>query len=150
MFSRLSQFNSPLFSDFDRLFRFMDEAMSDLGFDDIRSAPRGAFPAINVGETEDTVHLYAFAPGVAKDDIELNVEDGMLFIRGRRSLDDESAEGRTYYRRERFSGEFTRAVRLPDYVDPENVEASLHNGVLTVRLRKREESRPRKIEIKAA
>ncbi|MCC5811767.1 MAG: Hsp20/alpha crystallin family protein [Ectothiorhodospiraceae bacterium] len=148
MFSQLSQFHSPWFRDFDRLFRFMDEAMSDPGFSDIRSAPRGTFPAINVGETEDTVHLYAFAPGVSKDDIELNVEDGVLFIRGRRSS-DETAEGRTYYRRERFSGAFARAVRLPDYVDPEQVEAHLDNGVLTVRLRKREESRPRKIEIKA-
>ncbi|MCC5860118.1 MAG: Hsp20/alpha crystallin family protein [Ectothiorhodospiraceae bacterium] len=150
MFNQLSRFNDPLFSDFDRLFRWMDEAMSDVGLRDLRSAPRGAFPAINVGETEDTIHLYAFTPGLSGEDIELSVEDGVLFIRGKRAPEDGETDGRTWYRRERFAGEFTRAVQLPDYVDPDQVEARLRDGVLTVRLRKREESRPRKIAIKAA
>lgn len=150
MFKQLSRFDGPLFSDFDRLFRWMDEAMGDLVFRDVRSAPRGAFPAINVGETDDMIHLYAFAPGVSGEDIELSVEDGVLFLRGKRALGDGEAEGRTWYRQERFGGEFSRAVRLPDYVDPEQVEATLRDGVLTVRLRKREESRPRRIEISSA
>ncbi len=141
--------NAP-FGDFDRIFRMMDEMLNSVGFSDIRSAPAGTFPAVNVGETEDSINVYAFAPGLGSDDVELSVEDTTLFIRGTRKLREEDSAERTWYRRERFHGDFVRAVRLPEYVDPDQVEARLGNGVLCVRLRKREEMRPRRIEIKAA
>ena len=151
MFSDLSRFDMPVFNELSRVLRMMDDTLGDLGFADLRSGPRGAFPLINVGETGDAVNVYVFAPGVASQDLDLSVEDNLLMIRGKREMKDE-ADGadRTWYRRERFGGEFTRAVSLPDSVDPENVEATIKNGVLTVKLRKREEVQPRRIEIKAA
>ncbi|MCP1673268.1 HSP20 family protein [Natronocella acetinitrilica] len=150
MFGQLTRFDGPLFNDLGRVLRLMDEAFGDVGHNDLRSTPWGAFPGINVGETEDAVRVYAFVPGLSNADIELSVEDGTLFIHGRRDLSDHTETASGWYRRERFRGEFTRAVRLPETVDPDQVEAQLANGVLSIQLRKREEMRPRKIEIQAA
>lgn len=152
MFNDLSRFEIPVFNELSRVLRMMDDTLGEFGFSDLRAAPRGTFPLINVGETEDAVSVYVFAPGVRNEDLDLSVQDGALIVRGKRTGGDGEAnhENRTWYRQERFNGEFTRAVRLPDTVDPDHVEATLRNGVLTVTLRKREEMRPRRIEIKAA
>lgn len=151
MFRNLARSDWTGFDDIHRLMRMMDDVMGDFGFADIRSAPLGSFPKVNVGETADTVNVYAFAPGVDRNDLELSVEGNTLVIRGKRHLDAEGTDERkTWYRQERFTGEFTRAISLPETVDPDQIEARLKHGVLTVQLRKREEVQPRRIEIKAA
>lgn len=151
MFRDLARSDWTGFDDISQVLRMMDEMMGGLGFADVRSAPLGSFPKVNVGETDDTVNVYAFAPGVDHNDLELSVEGNTLVIHGKRQLDTDATEKqKTWYRQERFNGEFTRAVSLPEYVDPEQIEARLKDGVLTVQLRKREEVQPRRIEIKAA
>lgn len=149
MFGDLARFDVPVFNELSRALRLMDEAFGDFGASDLRSAPRGTFPYVNVGETDDAVNIYVFAPGVSKDDLELNIENNTLFIDGRRQP-LEGGEDRTYYRRERFAGEFSRAVRLPDGIDADDVQAQVRNGVLNIRVAKRAEQRPRKIDIQAA
>lgn len=155
MLGDFARFDWPAFGDTGRLMQMMDrmleEARGDFGLSDIRSAPLGAFPRVNVGETADSINVYAFAPGIAREDLDLSVEGNTLIIQGRRKQEAEGdGEGRTWYRTERFHGDFTRAVSLPDSVDQDQIEARLKDGVLTVRLRKREAVQPRRIEIKAA
>ncbi|SEO87932.1 Hsp20/alpha crystallin family protein [Aquisalimonas asiatica] len=149
MFGDLARFDVPVFNELSRALRLMDETFGDFGSSDLRSAPRGAFPYVNVGETDEAVNVYVFAPGMNKDDLELTIENNTLFIHGQRKADDE-AQGRTYYRRERFTGEFSRAVRLPEGIDADKVQAQMQDGVLSVRLEKAAEQRPRRIEIQAA
>ncbi|MCK8515360.1 Hsp20/alpha crystallin family protein [Methylonatrum kenyense] len=152
MFRDLWRANDPLFGDLGRLLRMMDSNWDNVGSADLRSAPRGSFPLLNVGETDEAYNVYVFAPGVEEQDIEISVQDNVLMLSGKRAdpADDEKAAGRNWYRRERFSGEFNRAITLPDGVDADRVKASLKNGVLTISLHKRAEIQPRRIDIQAA
>ena len=119
------------------------------GAADIRSVPSGSFPQINVGRTDDAVRVYVFAPGLEASDLEVNLQDNVLTVAGRREVSAES-EGRTRFRQERFRGDFRRAVGLPEGLDIERAEAHFRDGVCEVVLPKREELKPRRIEIKAA
>jgi HSP20 family protein len=111
----------------------------------IRWVSRGAFPAANVGATADVVEVYLFAPGIDPRSIELTMQQNLLLVAGKREIpEDEKA---TYYRQERFSGEFRRVITLPDDVDPNRVDASYRDGVLQVTVKRQESARPRKIEV---
>lgn len=106
------------------------------------------FPALNVWIEGDTVVAEAELPGMKLEDVEVFVVGDELTIKGRRTI--EHAEKATVHRQERISGEFTRVVTLPVEVDAAKVEATLRDGVLTVKLPKTEETRARKITIKGA
>ena len=112
----------------------------------IRSQPPGTFPAINVGSTEDDVTVYLFAPGIDPKKLDISIQQNLLTISGKREVprDDDA----TYYRQERFAGEFHRVVGLPDDVDPERVDASYLEGVVKITVRRRESAKPRQIEIR--
>jgi len=88
-------------------------------------------PDVDVLERDGKLVVRADLPGLKREDIEVKVEDDMLVIRGKREEKEEVKEG-DYYRLERKSGEFSRAIRLPDGVDPATVEASYADGVLEV------------------
>jgi HSP20 family protein len=112
----------------------------------IRSVARGSFPAINVGATDKEVDVYVFAPGLDPKGFDVSVQQNLLFVSGNRGLPvDEKAK---YYRQERFEGEFRRVITLPDDVDADRVDATYRDGVLQIRLQRRESARPRQIEIK--
>jgi HSP20 family protein len=106
-----------------------------------------SFPAINVWEDEETVNIEAEVPGLKQQDLELTLLGNELSIRGKLHL--ERPEKASLHRKERPEGEFTRIAHLPVEVDGNKVEASLLNGVLTIRLQKAEAARPRKIEIRS-
>jgi HSP20 family protein len=78
--------------------------------------------------------------------LDISIQENLLTVAGDRTI--ETPENVRYYRRERFSGSFRRVISLPEDVNPEKVEASLKDGVLTVRIPKRAEVRPRKIEVR--
>jgi len=109
--------------------------------------PVQTFPALNVWEDDSNVYAEAEIPGVSKDDLEIYTVGNELTIKGRREPLPE--EGRSFHRRERGTGDFTRVVTLPTEVDAEKVEADLQNGVLTVRMPKTETHKARKITVKA-
>lgn len=147
LFGRLTGFQDSLLDEFWRLHQEMDEILSDgsppgAG---IRSAPRGAFPAINVIQTPAEVEVYLFAPGVDPKKLDVSVQQGLLTVSGERNLsvNDQAM----YYRRERFGGEFRRAISLGNDLDPDKVEATYRDGILQIRVRRREAARPRQIEI---
>jgi len=107
---------------------------------------RRSFPALNVWEDETTLFAEAEVPGLKLQDIEVLVVGNELTIRGERK--DEAGQETTYHRRERGFGSFCRVLQLPVSVNPEKVEATLSDGVLTIRLPKAEDVLPRKIQVK--
>lgn len=106
-----------------------------------------AYPAVNVWEDDDHVYAEAELPGMELSDLEIYVRCGnQLTIKGERK--EPSAGNAYWHRQERGFGSFTRVLTLPVNVDPDKVEARLHNGVLVIIMPKSEMARPRKISVK--
>ena len=112
------------------------------------AAVRGSWlPPVDILEKKDAIEITADLPGFRGDDVDVSVEGGVLTIRGERKL-EEASEGETYHRVERTYGLFERTFTLPNTIDPEKVEAHFKDGVMHVRLPKREELKPRSIKVK--
>ncbi|MAW60820.1 MAG: heat-shock protein Hsp20 [Planctomycetes bacterium] len=111
-------------------------------------APAADFrPAIELSETDEAYQIRAELPGVARENIELKLEEDLVILKGSKEARDESEEG-TVHRSERVFGSFERRFRLPHELDAEAAEAKFENGVLTVRLPKLEpEKRSRVIPV---
>ena len=123
----------------------MSRLMSDLVGNGGRSNQAWA-PAVDVWETEDEL-VYAFdLPGVARDSIGVEFEDGALTISAERNASSEVSEER-FYRFERRFGTFSRTIALPQGTSDEAISADYKDGVLEVRVRKPEQKKPRRIEI---
>jgi len=105
------------------------------------------FPAVNLWEAGDVLYLEAELPGVRHEDIEVNAVGSELTLHGRRGPGD--GEQPAYHRQERGLGEFTRVLALPVEVDADKIEATLKDGVLTLKLPKAEAARARKIKVRA-
>ncbi len=103
-------------------------------------------PSMDLVETEDHFVLKADLPGMSEQDVSIELENNVLTISGERKTEHETKhEG--YYRLERATGAFSRALTLPEGIDPEAVAASFDNGVLTVRIPKPEQVKPRRVKI---
>jgi len=99
-------------------------------------------------ETDDHVVVTAVLPGITPDDVEIEVTDGILTIKGE-AKHEETAEGDNYYSREIRYGTFSRSIQLPTRVNHKHADAEFENGILTVRLPKAEEVRPQTIKVRA-
>ena len=104
-------------------------------------------PVVDIEETEQDYVIRAELPGLDKDKVRVTVEDGVLTLSGERDL-DRTVEGKTYHRIERSYGTFSRSFTLPEDSDAESVAAQFTNGVLAVRVAKREEALPKSIEVR--
>ena len=103
-------------------------------------------PAVDIYETADSIVIKAELPDVDQKDIEVRIEDSTLTLRGERRHEDE-VKKENYHRIERYFGTFQRSFSLPATVDQENVVAICEKGVLTITLPKKEETRPKQINI---
>ncbi|WP_305046762.1 Hsp20/alpha crystallin family protein [Geoalkalibacter sp.] len=101
-------------------------------------------PAVDIYETEENLTLVADLPGVAKEDLDINLERGILTIRGGVKG---GAPGKALFR-EFTLGEYFRQFQLPDEIDADKTSAELKKGVLTLTLAKSAAAKPRRIEIK--
>ena len=111
-----------------------------------RGAGRRWIPAMDLVEAGDELVLRADLPGLDKDDVEIEVKDGVLTVSGeRRAEHTEKSEGA--YRVERSFGSFSRSLTLPKGVDAGRVAADFDKGVLEVRIPKPEETKPTRVEI---
>jgi len=106
-------------------------------------------PAVDIFEQGDDLVIRAEIPGVDKEDIDIDVENNTLTIRGERKR-DEAFKRDNAYRMERIYGSFARSFTLPRTVDASGITAGYKNGVLELMLPKAEEAKPKKIEIQAA
>lgn len=107
-------------------------------------------PSLDVVERSDAYMISAELPGVDPAAVDISFENNTLTVRGTKqpSLKREENEELRVYTAERRSGEFERAVRLPEYVEGDKIEATYANGVLTITVPKAAAARPRRIEIK--
>jgi len=103
-------------------------------------------PAVDIYETEQELVLKADLPEVIQQEIDIRIENNMLTIRGERKFHNEVSQD-NYLRIERAYGPFTRSFSLPNTINTEAIKADYHNGVLSIRMPKREESRPKQIRI---
>ncbi|TAN46514.1 MAG: Hsp20/alpha crystallin family protein [Methylococcaceae bacterium] len=139
-------FPRNLFAELDRLHREMQQTYEPGS--SIRGLGRGAFPALNVGGTPQSVELYAFSPGIDPAKVEVHLEQGVLTIAGERPSDLPAQDEKTaVHINERFSGRFRRVVSLPDDIDPNGVSAEYRDGVLHISLQRRQPAQPRRITI---
>ncbi len=149
MYEAMLNYPNSLFGQFERLRREMDDVFGVSGLpSSIRSVASGTAPAINVGRTPNSVEIYAFAPGLDASKIDVSLDRGVLRISGERpSLLNGDQAKVNVYARERGVGSFTRAISLPDDVDPEKIKASYRDGVLQVSIARRESEQPKRITV---
>ncbi len=139
--------SDPFFRSFDRL--FSDDLFRPLGLlarwnDEIGQS--GWLPAVDVRESDDAYVFTAELPGLAKDDVNITLEDSVLTLSGERRFEEEDEE-KNYRRIERAYGTFSRSFTLPSQVDAEHISAKFKDGLLTVTVPKAELAKPRKITI---
>jgi HSP20 family protein len=148
MYESLLNYPNSLFGQFERLRRELDDAFGVSGLpSSIRSVAPGGLPALNVGRTANSVEVYAFAPGLDASKIDVTVDRGVLRISGERASAVPEGENVTVYAQERSTGRFTRAVALPDDVDPAHMNATYRDGVLVVSVARRESAQPKRITV---
>ena len=127
--------------------RLRDEMERAFGGNGNRRASASAFPALNLWGDDRNLYVEAELPGFELSELEILVSgEGQLSIKGERT--PPSHEGGTWHRQERGYGRFGRMIELPDPVDPDHVSAEFKHGVLTITMPKREDVKPRRIEVK--
>jgi len=147
MFGNLTNFEGSLFDDLRRMQQEMEDMFGPRGWPaGIRSVARGTYPPINVGASADCVDVYLFAAGLDAKTLDISIQQNLLTVAGERTV--ETPENVEYYRQERFGGAFRRVISLPEDADPEKVDAHYVNGVLHVTIKRREATKPRRIQVK--
>lgn len=132
----------------------IQEKMNQL-FEDTFSRTRGRdealgkgmwTPAVDIFETEDAVVVKAEIPGVERDQIAVQIKDGILTLHGERKFEKEVKE-ENYHRIERAYGTFHRSFSLPSSVEQDKISAKFNEGVLEVTLPKKERAKPKQIKV---
>lgn len=103
-------------------------------------------PRVDIAETDKEFLIKVEIPEVKKEDVKVNVDNGILNIRGERKQEKEEV-GKRFHRVERHYGLFTRSFTLPDNVDEAKIKASFKDGMLNIQIQKTEEVKPKSIEV---
>ena len=133
----------------DRMNRLFDESYRTRSGEEDWALGGAWAPAVDVYEQDNTLVLKAELPGVDPKDVDIRIENNVLTIKGERKFDNE-VKKESYHRVERAYGTFTRSFTLPNVVDPAAVKAEFKDGVLRVSLPKREDAKPKQIQISVA
>jgi HSP20 family protein len=128
----------------DEMNKLFDERLDKFSGGELQS--RVWQPLVDIYEEDDKFVIKAEIPEVKKEDISINLENNVLTIKGERKMEKEEKK-ENYHRAERFYGMFQRSFTLPGIVDQDKIKANLENGVLTLEIPKKEEVKPKKIEI---
>jgi HSP20 family protein len=137
------------FRELEQLQRGMDRLFQDTYGTERLPWRAGVYPLMNLSEDKDHFYVRAELPGVQATDLEITLQDNNLILRGERKIPEEDKQV-NYHRRERESGFFRRIVALPAQAAGDKVEATCKDGILTIKMTKPEEVKPRKIEVKVA
>jgi HSP20 family protein len=105
-------------------------------------------PPVDIEESGDMLYVRAEIPGIKPEDIDIRFENGVLTLRGERRFENQNND-RNFHRVERAYGSFVRSFTLPSSIDAEKVSATYRDGILELTMPKREEAKPRKIEIRS-
>jgi len=150
----LSRFREEIDKAFERVWRDLDRHDPWSAVESLAGASVGLggmladWPAIDMAEDDKAVTLRVDVPGLDPKNLDVEVSDGALTIRGSRQ-DEWSDNSRGVFRRERTAGSFARSVPLPPYVDPDRVEARYDKGTLTLTVPKIPEKAPRRVKVTA-
>jgi HSP20 family protein len=128
-----SRFFEPFFG----RFNFLDDALASGNW----------APPVDVAEETDKILVKIEVPGMDEKDLKIHFEDGLLTVTGERQF--ERKDDRNYHRIERSYGSFARQDSLPRSVDGNGITASYRNGVLEIEIPKKEEAKPKQIQINA-
>jgi HSP20 family protein len=132
-----------------RLNAVLDEAFGNYQQEEGSTITAAWYPACDVFEDKEAVKIVAEVPGVRPEDVKISLENNLLTIRGEKKQEAEERTERVH-RYERSYGSFERSFALPSTVDPDKIQATYANGVLTVTVPKAERARPREISIRVS
>ncbi|HUO59227.1 MAG TPA: Hsp20/alpha crystallin family protein [Candidatus Acidoferrales bacterium] len=131
----------------DRMNRLFTHQLAPYGNLNDESLTQGSFvPPVDVYEDEHSIQLKMEVPGIEEKDIDIRLENNIMTVKGERQFSKETKE-ENYHRIERRYGSFSRSFTLPNTVNPEDVKADYEKGVLTIRLGKRAEAKPKQIKV---
>jgi HSP20 family protein len=134
-----------MWSEMNRLREEMDRVF---GGNELRRGSEPVYPPLNLWGDDDNLYVEAELPGFELSDLEIYVSgERQLSIKGERKPPEH--EGGTWHRQERGFGSFSRMIELPEAVNAEGVSAKFSDGVLTLTMPKREEAKPRRIEVQS-
>jgi HSP20 family protein len=111
------------------------------------SARSSGIPAVDLYEENGDIVAKADLPGLTREDVQINITDHLLTIKGEKKQQEEERE-KDYYRSERLYGAFARTLPLPTEINPQKVRATFKNGVLEVRLPKSDEAKKKEIKVR--
>jgi HSP20 family protein len=130
----------------DRINRMFWEAFPEPRSEDDEISLGTWYPAVDIHENDEAIVLQAELPGLKKEDIDIEVKENILTLKGERKQSTEIKE-QNYYRQERSLGKFSRSFTLPAVIDPAKVVASYKAGVLEVKIPKPKELKATQIDI---
>ena len=133
-------------SDVERLRKMLDQTFGGFGLPALATESVGWAPPVDIEEQDDAYVIEAEVPGAKKDDVNIELISNELMVTG--EIKEREREG-ILRKRTRRIGRFEYRVRLPEQVDPDNVEATLKDGVLSVRVPKHEQAERRRIQVKS-
>lgn len=136
--------NRSPFTELERIRRQMERQFEGWPY---QRPTSGVFPLINLTENKDSFLIRAELPGMSSADLDMQATSNSVSISGERKIPAENKEAK-YHRREREAGQFSRIVGLPSEIDPDKVEASMVNGILTVVVPKAQAAKPRQINVR--
>ena len=120
---------------------------NQFGLTRIHAGSQSLLPRVNVFEKEEAFYLDAETPGITQDDVSVEFQEGILTIKGKQELNSYS-DSNNYSLREFGNQNFSRSFKISDQIDSEKVAARMDKGILKVTLPKKEQAKPKKIEIK--
>ncbi len=144
MLRYISNFDSDTYIRYRHIQReveMMFDAAPDLS--SIHSVVRGSFPAISVGQSKSHIYVYVYVPGLDEGSVQVVIQETFLQISGSRHTPQ--IEGKDRYKSERYSGEFSRTIGLPDDADSDTVDASYVRGILHVLIKRKLQVEPHKV-----
>jgi HSP20 family protein len=130
----------------DRMNRLFDESVRNVKPGDEALSSAIWSPAVDIYETDDEVVVKAELPEVNQKDIDIQIENNTLTLRGERKLNKETKK-ENFHRIERAYGTFSRSFTLPGTIDQEKISADYKDGILKISMPKREETRPKQIKV---
>ena len=131
----------------ERMNEMFDRTLRRRGDEEEGLAPRAWAPAVDIYETDEKMVIKVELPGLKKEDIDIEVRDSTLTLKGERKFEKE-IKRESYHRVERAYGSFQRSFTLPSTVKQEAIEASFKEGILEISLPKAEAVKPKKLAIK--
>lgn len=134
------------FEELERMRNRMDRLIDGFSRGSFETSSAGVYPLINLTEDKENYYVYAELPGVKPEALDIEATANTISISGERKIPPED-EGAKYHRKEREAGHFARIIQMPGDINPETVDASLTNGILSVKVPKAATEKPKKIVI---